>query len=281
MNQRFWPGLRDFAFLLLFFPSMTAHSEQPLIVAHRGASYDAPENTLAAFQLAWQMEADAIEGDFYLTSDQQIICIHDADTKRVSGINLDVEASPMDELRKLDAGQWKDKKFAGEKLPTFSEVISCVPPGKRFVIELKSTTKIVPVLVKEIAKADRKDISLLIISFDAETVQLCKQQLPNVKAHWLTSFEESQGKPFHPTAAEVSKTVRETGADGVGMKAMRQYIDASFIKQLQDGGCKEFHVWTVDDPDDAEYFAQLGAIGITTNRPDLIRRELAIKPALR
>jgi glycerophosphoryl diester phosphodiesterase len=56
-----------------------------MIVAHRGASYDAPENTLAAFKLAWQQQSDGIEGDFYLTADRQIVCIHDADTKRTAG----------------------------------------------------------------------------------------------------------------------------------------------------------------------------------------------------
>ncbi len=70
--------------LLMYAPSATAHpaaSHQhgPLIVAHRGASYDAPENTLAAFRLAWEQGADAIEGDFFLTSDGQILCLHDKD----------------------------------------------------------------------------------------------------------------------------------------------------------------------------------------------------------
>ena len=57
------------------------------IVAHRGASADAPENTLAAFRLAWDQKADAIEGDFYLTRDQRIVCFHDRDAKRITGVD--------------------------------------------------------------------------------------------------------------------------------------------------------------------------------------------------
>lgn len=74
------------------------------IVAHRGASFDAPENTLAAFNLAWEQGADAIEGDFYLTADQQIACIHDKTTKRTAGVELKVADSTLDQLRELEYG---------------------------------------------------------------------------------------------------------------------------------------------------------------------------------
>ncbi|MDP7286911.1 MAG: glycerophosphodiester phosphodiesterase family protein, partial [Phycisphaerae bacterium] len=71
------------------------------IVAHRGASRDAPENTIAAFELAWKQGADAIEGDFYLTKDRRIVCIHDSSTKRTARANLSVAKSTLAELRKL------------------------------------------------------------------------------------------------------------------------------------------------------------------------------------
>lgn len=85
-----------------------------LIVAHRGASYDAPENTLAAFRLAFEKDADGIEGDFYLTSDNRIVCIHDSDTERVAGKKLIVAKSTLAELKQLDVGSWKDKKWHAE-----------------------------------------------------------------------------------------------------------------------------------------------------------------------
>ncbi|TWU26080.1 glycerophosphodiester phosphodiesterase family protein [Bythopirellula polymerisocia] len=89
-----------------------------LLVAHRGASADAPENTLSSFQLAWEEGADAIEGDFYLTSDNQIVCIHDDTTERVSGVDLDVASATLEELRKLDVGSWKERKYINERIPT-------------------------------------------------------------------------------------------------------------------------------------------------------------------
>ena len=77
------------------------------IVAHRGASLDAPENTLAAFRLAWSQGADAIEGDFRLTKDGRIACLHDDTTQRTAGLDLTVADSTLAELRELDVGSWK------------------------------------------------------------------------------------------------------------------------------------------------------------------------------
>ncbi len=109
-----------------------------IIVGHRGASSDAPENTLAAFRLAFDQGADGIEGDFYVTADQQIVCIHDKDTKRTAGESLDVAKSTLHQLRQLEYGSWFHERFRGEPIPTFGDVIKLVPSGKWFVIELKS-----------------------------------------------------------------------------------------------------------------------------------------------
>ena len=84
-----------------------------LIVAHRGASHAAPENTSAAFELAWQQNADAIEADFRLSRDGQIVCIHDATTQRTAGVDRIVAQSTLAELKALDVGAWKDPQFKG------------------------------------------------------------------------------------------------------------------------------------------------------------------------
>ena len=241
------------------------------IVAHRGASFDAPENTLAAFRLAWEQGSDGVEGDFYLTRDHQIVCIHDRSTSRTTGVGKTVEDSTLAELRELEYGSWKDRKWEGEKIPTFGEVYRSVPEGGLFVIELKSKAKIVPFLASQLKVLDRGKIRLLIISFDAATVAACRQQIPNVRAHWLTSFNKAKNaQNFKPSAADIARIVKENGAAGVGMKGNRDVIDEQFIKELNDRGCKEFHVWTIDKPEDAAYFKKLGAYGITTNRPALI-----------
>lgn len=255
--------------ILIVLPSIlpsTAFAQ--LIVAHRGASYEAPENTLAAFELAWDHGSDGIEGDFYLTADGRIVCIHDRDTKRTTGKDLPVEMSTLEQLRQLDAGTWKGDRWQGQLIPTFEEVLGTVPPGGLFVIELKSKSPIVPVLAEELKRLDPRGIRMLIISFDAETVRACKQQISDVPVHWLTNFTQTtQASSYTPTATSVAQTVRDCGADGVGMKGMIEVIDASFVAALRHAGCEQYHVWTIDSESDARYFKGLGVYGITTNRP--------------
>lgn len=251
----------------------TAHSQ--MITAHRGASHDAPENTLAAFELAWKQGADAIEADFYLTSDRQMICIHDADTLRTTGVKRVVAETPLAELRTLDAGSWKGPQFAGEKLPTLGEVLDLVPQGKKFFVELKTGPEIVPVLAAQLGQRQTDPQSLVIIAFQEATVAACKQQLPEIKVHWLTSFKRSAVGRWKPTAKVIAETVHRSGADGVGMRGERKVVDEAFINQLNDLGVPEYHVWTIDSAEDARYFRDLGASGITTNRPGDIRQALA------
>jgi glycerophosphoryl diester phosphodiesterase len=245
-----------------------------MITAHRGASYDAPENTLAAFQLAWEQGADAVEGDFHLTADRQIICIHDRDTERVAGAKKVVEKSSFEELRKLDVGSWKAAAFASEVAPSFEEVFATVPESKTFVIELKTGVAIVPVLVEELKRLNAKTDWLLVISFDASTIAAFKQLMPNVRAHWLTDFKKLNTKDRDSLTKKIVDTVRSCHADGVGFKGDRQYLDQDLIEAIGKEGVKKFHVWTVDDPADAKFFLSLGAAGITTNRPALIRESL-------
>jgi glycerophosphoryl diester phosphodiesterase len=240
-----------------------------MIVAHRGASHDAPENTLAAFELAWEQDSDGVEGDFYLTSDGKIVCVHDRDTERTAGAKRIVEQSTLARLRELEYGGWKDRKWKGQIIPTFEQVLLTVPDGKTFVIELKSKTAIVPVLAAELKRLDTSSIRLLIIAFDQATAKACKQRMPSVRVHWLTSFKRGP-LGYRPTAQQVAAAVREIGAEGVGMKGVPEVIDAEFIQQLTVGGCDEFHVWTIDSVADARYFQDLGAVGITTNRPGMI-----------
>ena len=263
--MRVWISL----FFLLFV--CVVPSSGQVIVAHRGASFDAPENTLAAFDLAWAKGSDGVEGDFYLTRDEQIVCIHDRGTKRTTGFEKSVEDSTLAELRQLEYGSWKGKKWKGEKIPTLKDVFKSVPKGGLFVIELKSKAKIVPFLASQLKRLETGKIRLLIISFDKTTVAACHAQIPEVRTHWLTSFKkDKENGAYHPSAEEIAKVVNESGAAGVGMNGNRQVIDETFIKQLNEGGCSEFHVWTVDQLKDAEYFKNLGAFGITTNKPALI-----------
>ena len=250
--------------------SIASAQADPFIVAHRGASHDAPENTLPAFQLAWKQGADAIEGDFHLTKDGQIICIHDYDTKRVAGTKLIVKDSTMEQLRSLDAGQWFKADFKGTRLPTFAEVAATVPDGKKFYIEVKCGPEIVPTLVRDLIKTGLDAQQFVIISFNAAVIREMKKQAPGFKAYWLSSFDKKS--PLKPSIEQVLTTCREIKADGFSSKADNR-IDEAFISGIRKAGY-EYHCWTVDDPALGKRFLGMGTQSITTNKPAFMRAAL-------
>ena len=245
------------------------------IVAHRGASRDAPENTIAAFELAWRQGADAIEGDFYLTKDRRIVCIHDPTTKRTAGVDLRVAASTLAELRKLDVGRWRGAEWTGERIPTLEEVLAVVPAGKRILIEVKCGPEIVPVLKKVLESSRLRRQQTILISFNAKVIAEAKKQLPKRKAFWLTGFrKDKKTGRWHPSLQKVLSTLKEIQADGLDCAAVPAAIDRSFMSELRTRGL-ELHVWTVDDVKTALHFGELGARSITTNRPGWLRGQMA------
>lgn len=246
-----------------------------IIVGHRGASYDAPENTIAAFKEAWRQNADGVEGDFYITADQQIVCIHDRDTQRTAGKKLVVNESSLAELKELEYGSWKGEQFKGEPIPTFAEVAACIPSDKTFVIELKAGPEIVPLLVEQLEQSNLSRQQCLIIAFDSTAVAKCKELLPDVRAHWLVGYkQDKQSGQWTPSLDTLSKTLAECKADGLGTQGNVTVVTEDFIGELKQRGMKEFHVWTINDADEARYFQKLGAVGITTDRPAFIRQAI-------
>src|SRR5512135_2857797 len=108
---------------------------QPLVIAHRGSSAYAPENTLAAFRLAAEQEADAIELDVDLTRDGHVIVMHDATVDRTTDGHGRVADLTLDEIRRIDAGAWKGAAFNGERVPLLEEVFEAV--GQRMLINVE------------------------------------------------------------------------------------------------------------------------------------------------
>jgi glycerophosphoryl diester phosphodiesterase len=266
--------MRITAGLIMLIPSFAAAQH---LVAHRGASFDAPENTLAAFRLAWEQNADAIEGDFFLTKDQQIACIHDAKTKRTSGEEHLVSETTLEELRRLDVGSWKNSRFKGERIPTLAEVLLTVPAGKQIYIEIKSGAEIVPHLIPVLNESGLRPEQTIVISFDMHVIAATREQIPHIKAYWLSGFRQNSAtKAYEPTKEAILKTVRETRAHGLDVQANREIVTAEFVQQLRDEKL-EFHIWTVNDPADARHFQQMGVDSITTDRPAWLRAELNLK----
>lgn len=251
------------------------------IVAHRGSSFIAPENTIAAFQLAWEQNADAIEADFHLTADNQIVCIHDKTTKRTSPEHPDltVAKASLQQLRKLDVGSWKSKKFAGETIPTLSEVLSTIPAGKKIFVEIKCGPEIVPHLATSLAESKLTTDQIIIICFKANVVKALRDTLPKYKCNWLTSYKNDQ-KQWKPSKESVTNSIKALKATGLGSQFNPEVVDQSFVKLIQTSGF-EFHVWTVDDPLMIKAAIDMKVDSITTNRPDIaIKTRSAMKTKL-
>jgi len=250
------------------------------IVAHRGASRDAPENTIAAFELAWKQGADAVEGDFHLTKDRRIVCIHDSTTKRTAGANLVVAKSTLAELRKLDVGKWRGAKWSGQRIATLEEVLAIVPAGKRILLEIKCGPEIVAVLKKVLDSSRLTRQQTIVISFNAKVIAEAKKQLPRHKAVWLTGLrKDKKTGRWSPSLQKVLDTLKKTGADGLGCQAAPAAVNRSFMSEFRSRGL-ELHVWTVDDAKTALYFQELGAASITTNRPAWLREQMAKQSSL-
>lgn len=244
-------------------------SAEPLIVAHRGASEEAPENTIPAFELAWQQGADAIEGDFQLTVDGEIVCIHDKDTKKVSKTNKVVKQSKLEELRELDVGAWFGPVWKGTKIPTIAEVLATIPNGKKIYIEVKCGPEILPKLYQELEASGLESGQVVIISFDTEVIRSVKQDAPHYKALWLTSLkEEGSSAALEPSSLSALNTLKQLGADGLSSKA-HVSLGEAYINTIRDQGL-EYHVWTINDLETAKRFSEMGVRSITTNRPALL-----------
>jgi glycerophosphoryl diester phosphodiesterase len=267
--------------LSVFLAAMCALSSSAsgqLIVGHRGASHDAPENTIASYKLAIEQGADAFEGDYWLGAGGHILDLHDKDTKRVAGKNLSITKAPFDKLRALDIGSWnkKNKKAnrPGERIPTLEEVLAIVPAGKKVFLELKSGPEIVKPMAKVIAASHVAPEQIVLISFHTDAIAACKKEMPDLKALWLCGFNNTKRNAPPPLASEVAATLKRIHADGLDAEAVPAYFNEAYINCLRKMGCREFSVWTVDDPKVAKFYADLGAWSITTNRPGWLRKQM-------
>jgi glycerophosphoryl diester phosphodiesterase len=242
------------------------------IIAHRGASYDAPENTLASMKLAWEQKADAVELDVWLSKDGRIVVMHDADTKRMGGPERKIAEQTWEELQRVDVGAWKDAKFSGERIPTLESILATVPPGKRVVIEIKCGPEILPALREAIRKFGRKPAELAIISFNFEALKQSKEQFPRIEHYFLFGYKKDAQTGKFPELAPIIAQAKAGRFDGLNL----QYtwpITPEFVREVKAAGFK-FFVWTVNDSAVARRLVEAGADGITTDRPAWLREQL-------
>ncbi|MCE5199518.1 MAG: glycerophosphodiester phosphodiesterase [Armatimonadota bacterium] len=235
------------------------------IIAHRGASSMAPENTLAAINLAWKLSADAVEIDIYLTKDGRTVVMHDSSTARTTGVDMKPSDHTLDELRSLDAGKWKGEQWAGEKIPTLNEVLQTIPRGKRLLVEIKCGPEVLPEFFNALKHSRKSDKQVAVISFDAKVIKAVKSERPSLQAYLLCS-------PGLDGAKGLIQTAQSINADGLDVCAT-DAVNAEFVKQCRDAKMRVY-VWTVDDEATATRMAALKVDGITTNKPKEIKQLL-------
>lgn len=258
-------------------PTDTLHNI-PLIIGHRGASREAPENTLESFRLAWEQGADGIEADFRLTADGQIVCMHDETARRTTGADLKIAAATMKELRRLDAGFWKGSAWSGAVIPALDEVLAAIPHGSWFFIELKGGAEIVAPLERVLQASGLSPERVRLLSFSAPLITELKRRLPDWRACWLCDYRHTlRNNAWRPSQADVLDTLQRTGADGLA-SANRAFLNRDLAETLKLHG-KELHVWTVDRWPAARNLCAVGVDSIMTNRPGWLRRQLAEHPA--
>ena len=233
---------------------------KPLLLAHRGASKYAPENTLPAFELALEQGADGVELDAKLSADGEAVVIHDATVDRTTGGHGRVSQMSLAGLKALDAGAHYEERFRGTRIPTLGEVFAAI--GKRAIINVELTNYASPAdrlvekvceLVKEYGLQER----ILFSSFLGLNLNRARRLLPGVpcgllalpgwKGAWARSFGFmfSEFEALHPHLGDVSS---------------RQ---VSRVHQLK----RRIHVWTVNGAEEIERLKSWGVDGFITDDP--------------
>jgi glycerophosphoryl diester phosphodiesterase len=242
---------------------------QPVIFAHRGASVYAPENTLAAFELALAQGADAIELDVKLSADGHAVVIHDATVDRTTGAHGRVKDLSLADLRALDAGSFFSEKYGGEKIPTLEEVFEAV--GRRTFINVELTNYDAPRdhLVESVCSLVKKfglQEHVLFSSFYISNLSRARSYLPKVPRGllalsgllgvWHRSFGFAFGnyQALHPNLKDATPQ------------------QVHYVHRLG----RRIHVWTVNTEEELRRLFKWGVDGIFTDDPLLairVRRE--------
>ncbi len=236
----------------------------PLIIAHRGASFRAPENTLSAVWEAWEQGADAVEIDVRVSSDGKIMVIHDGNTLRTSGVSMNVAENDRQRLQTLDVGAFKGTQWAGERIPLLGDVLQTIPKGKFLFVEIKCGLEIIPAL-KQISF---EPYNVKFISFDLQVLAALR---PVYRQSEMFLLFDGDQQPVN--LERLLHTVEENGLDGLDVNASFP-LDAAMMAEIRRRG-KKIYFWTVDDSERARYLWRLGVDGITTNRPGWLKRQLA------
>lgn len=250
------------ALLLVVQPEAARNRVQ--VLAHRGASAYAPENTARAFRLAIEQRADWLEFDVQQTRDGQLVVFHDLRVERTTNGRGALRDLTLDEVRRLDAGSWFGAEFAGEPVPTFEEVVALAQQaGIRIFPEVKDP-RFYPGIEERVAAtlhAYGYEGSTIVQSFDADSLERMREINPRLRLAALYTRDD-QPKDDPPARAEVIGPPWELIAS-----------DRELVREAHGAG-RQVIAWSVDSPGAAKQMIEARVDGIITNRPDVIRELL-------
>jgi glycerophosphoryl diester phosphodiesterase len=236
-------------------PSPVKHG----IVAHRGASQEAPENTLAALRLGWELGAESCEIDVRVTRDGAVVLMHDDTALRTTGLDRAIADLTLDQLRALDAGAWKGERWRGERVPTLAEALAIVPAGRMLFVEIKTGAADAPTIARAILDADPAPGAVALQAYDADALAAAAALLPGVPTYW--DIDPPKGAPY---PASIIEDARARGFTGLALD--RRGLDDAIVTAIADAGLS-LDVWTVDDPDEISAWLARSARFVETNRP--------------
>ena len=244
-----------------------------IIIAHRGESHDAPENTLAAINLAWQRNADAVEIDIHLTKDNKIVVIHDDSTWRFDGNFQKIEDQTLEELKPIDVGSHKGRQWADERIPELGEILDTVPENKYIFIEIKTGSEILIELKNVIDKSKLQPEQIKLIGFDFDVMKKAREIFKNLEIFWIINIAYLEmSNSWQPEIVQILDKIQSANFNGLDISAS-ELIDKNFVDIIKNAGFRVY-VWTVNDLKEARRLLEAGVDGITTNRAQWLKMEL-------
>lgn len=262
-------------------------NKRSLIIAHRGASSDAPENTHAAFDLAWKQGADGIEVDVRITKDREVVVIHDVTTKRTQrdkGESFNVEKSEYEKIKEMDVG---NRKYPNQKIPLLKDVIQKLPKNKMILIEIKGKRwVIIDYLMKVIKQSGVQPSQVRLMCFSLHIVTKIKTKYPKYKVLWLCGMSKgdmiercdmvkSKRSRFLLGPKQIVNFTRKAKLAGLSMHGgdsdSLSELNYRLIALAKQSGL-EIHFWTIDDAKKAKALDFWEADSITTNNLKLLEK---------
>lgn len=252
----------------------SGESHAPAIVAHRGYSNVAPENTLASTRKAIEVGADWCECDVYRTADGAIVLMHDDTVDRTTNGHGAVTALTLAEIKRLDAGSWKDPAFAKESVPTLVEYLALLKGTScKALIEIKQqgiSDRVVGI-IRDAQMVDRAAV----ISYHEDVVKEIRTLEPRLSCGFLYG-NTKRWQTIEPRwrADWIVNHARKCDASFVDLDY--SMLSAELMAELRQRKIIVW-AWTVDDPNLMDTLLRWGVAGITTNRPDELRKLLTSK----